>query len=224
MERFDAFSKQYKKTLNRSVSFSGGNSDYFAEYKARYIWKSVCRENFSGKVLDFGCGVGLLSSFLRKYLQGATIHGYDTSKESIAMVSDELLFQGVFTPDSARLDNDYDLIIISNVMHHIEPKHRQETIVESFKRLSVGGKLAVFEHNPANPLTRLAVSRCPFDEDATLLSPKEVLTYLLRAGFRLVRRDYIVFFPPPLSWCRSLEPLIYWCPIGAQYALVGEKT
>ena len=32
-----------------------------------------------------------------------------------------------------------------------------------------GGLVCVIEHNPLNPLTRLAVNRCPFDADAVLL-------------------------------------------------------
>ncbi len=224
MERFDTFSKEYKKILDRSVSGSGGDADYFADYKARYISKSVCGGNFSGKVLDFGCGIGLLSSFLKKYLPEATIHGYDTSKESISRVGRELLSQGLFTSDSALLESDYDLIIVSNVLHHIEPENRQQAVLESSSLLATGGRLTVFEHNPLNPLTRRVVSMCPFDKGVTLLYPREVINYLAGSGVRPVRRDYIVFFPRPLSGFRSFEPLLYWCPAGAQYAVTGEKT
>lgn len=222
MEHFDKYSTRYRETLNKSISISGERSEYFAEYKARYISKSVPRD-FSGKVLDFGCGVGLLSSFLRKYLPNSKIHGYDISRGSIEMIDNELASEGLFTCDNTRLDYDYNLIIVSNVLHHIQPVQRQQTIIELHKRLPPGGKLLLFEHNPLNPLTQWVVDHCEFDKDAILLSQKEASNYLVQSGLRLMRRDYIVFFPHWMSWLRPLEPLFRWCPIGAQYALVGER-
>lgn len=222
MEQFDQFSEDYKDMLDQHVSVSGESSEYFTEYKARYVAKLV--SNIApAKLLDFGCGVGLLSSFLKKYLPNCTLHGYDVSSASIDMVDEGLLAQGLFATDISRLANDYDLIVASNVLHHIDPRNRQDTIMGLRDRLTPGGKIIVFEHNPANPLTRKVVDSCPFDEGVVLLPPKETITYISKAKLRVKRRDYIVFFPRTLALFRPLEPLISWCPLGAQYALVGEK-
>jgi hypothetical protein len=90
-------------------------------------------------------------------------------------------------------------------------------------RLAPKGILAFFEHNPANPITRRVVERCPFDADAILLSPAEMAGYLRRAKLRLMRRDYIVFMPRFLASLRPLEPWLAWLPMGAQYAVLAEK-
>src|SRR5437660_5276538 len=82
---FDRFSSDYRQILDRSVAVSGERAEYFAEYKARYIAR-VVGSNFNGKILDYGCGVGLLAGFLKKHLPGAAIHGYDLSRQSIDMV------------------------------------------------------------------------------------------------------------------------------------------
>jgi len=222
MEQFDQFSKDYKDILDQHVSASGESSEYFTEYKARYIAKLV-PTGAPVKLLDFGCGVGLLSSFLKKYLPKCTLHGYDVSSASIDIVDRNLLAQGLFTTDIFKLANDYDLIVASNVLHHIDPRNRQDTILELRDRLAPGGKIVIFEHNPTNPLTRKVVDRCPFDEGVVLLPPEETITYISKAKLGVKRRDYIVFFPRPLALFRPLEPLISWCPLGAQYALVGEK-
>lgn len=218
---FDHFASNYRHILDQSVRISGEGSEYFADYKARYVAELIGKE-FDSKILDFGCGVGLLAVHLRKYLPSTTLHGYDVSPASIEVIKGKL--NGLFTSDFAQLHHDYDIILLSNVMHHIAPGNRWETISELKGRLSPRGRLVIFEHNPANLLTRRIVDRCPFDREAVLLPVREAQRYLENAELRMVRRDYIVFFPRFLAWLRPLEPLLAWCPAGAQYAIVGEKA
>ncbi|HEY3375058.1 MAG TPA: class I SAM-dependent methyltransferase [Candidatus Aquicultor sp.] len=222
MGRFDQFSENYKDILDQHISVSGESSEYFTEYKACYIAKLV-PTNSPGKLLDFGCGVGLLSSYLKQYMPTCTLHGYDVSSASIERIDPDLTARGMFTSDQSKLDNDYDAIIVSNVLHHIEPKNREGTILALRERLSSGGKLIVFEHNPANHLTRKVVDKCPFDEGVELLPLRETVAHMSKAGLGIGQSDYIVFFPHFLKLFRPLEPLISWCSLGAQYALVGEK-
>jgi SAM-dependent methyltransferase len=219
---FDDFSSNYKQLLDRSVAVSGEGSEYFAEYKAGYIARMV-GQDFRGKILDYGCGVGLLSGLLKKHLPQASIHGYDVSDGSIRMIAPHLAAQGVFSSDIACLHSDYELAVISNVMHHVPPKDRHLTILNIVQRLAARGHLVLFEHNPLNPLTQWVVKHCPFDDDAILLGPKEAGRYFAGGGLRIARRDYVVFFPRMLSWFRPLESMLGWLPAGGQYALVGEK-
>lgn len=222
MAEFDRFSDRYEQILDQSVSLSGEDSHYFAEYKAGYLARLVGK-NFAGKFLDFGCGVGLLGNYLMRYVPVATIHGYDISEASIERINDELKARGRFTHNFFDLDGDYDIIVIANVMHHIPPDERQETINKVRECLAPAGRLVVFEHNPANPLTRWVVERCAFDKDAILLTPRETEKYMLQTGLLPKRRDFIVFFPKILASLRSFEPLLAWCPLGAQYTVVGEN-
>lgn len=217
---FDEFSQDYKSLLDRSVVCSGESSEYFAEYKALYLARQVGHD-FRGKVLDYGCGVGLLSSFLKKHLPNATFHGYDPSSESVRVANQELGPSGFFASDIEQLQRDYQLVVISNVMHHVPPPDRQDTIAKVTQRMAVSGKLVIFEHNPMNPLTQYVVKHCPFDGDAVLLMPGEARKYVKRAGLCVLRLDYVVFFPRILGPLRRFEPLLAWFPLGAQYALVA---
>lgn len=219
---FDRFAGDYKQVLDRSVAVSGEESTYFAEYKARYL-RRLLSPTFAGKVLDFGCGVGLLSGFLKKHLPAIQLDGYDVSQDSIRQVDRALTAQGTFTADLSQLARDYQLIVIANVMHHIPKEQRNEVIRDLSGRLARGGSLAIFEHNPANPVTRWVVEHCPFDDDAVLLPPAEARSYLRDAKLTLMRNDYIVFLPHLLAWLRSLESLLGWLPLGAQYAIVAER-
>ena len=219
---FDEFSQSYKSELDRSIRFSGESSEYFTDYKARYV-AGLAGPGFAGKILDFGCGVGLLSRFLKVRLPAAQVHGYDVSSESIQMIPAELKQQGSFSDKLADLDRDYDFAVIVNVLHHVPKEQRERTVADVADRLSAGGKLLVFEHNPFNPFTRLAVSRCAFDGDAVLLRAKEARDYFSRAKLRLRKLAYIVFFPSFLSKLRRFEAVLSWLPAGAQYVIVGEK-
>jgi SAM-dependent methyltransferase len=219
---FDQYARDYKSLMDRSVQMSGDGAEYFWEYKARYIARIVGSE-FSGKILDFGCGVGLLATRLKQHLPAATVHGYDPSPESLRLVPPELAAAGRFSDSLSNLDGGYQLAVLSNVMHHIAQAQREQTIVDIAAHLDPGGKLILFEHNPWNPLTRWVVRHCPFDDGVILLRPGEVSSYFSRATLAVRRRDFIVFFPRMLSVFRSFEPWISWLPAGAQYAVVGEK-
>ena len=220
---FDRFASDYRQMLDQSLAVSGQDSSYFAEYKARYLRRLLSPE-LSGKALDFGCGIGLLSGFLKRHLPAIQLDGFDVSQDSIRKVESGLTVQGTFTCDWSQLARDYQLIVISNVMHHIPPQQRRDVIHELADRLKPGGLLAIFEHNPANPVTRWVVDHCPFDDDATLLPPAETREYVNDAQLSMKRCDYIVFLPHFLAWLRFVEPWLFWLPMGAQYVIVAEKN
>jgi SAM-dependent methyltransferase len=219
---FDRFAEDYAGVLDRSIAVSGEDSTYFAEYKALYL-KRMLGASFSGKVLDFGCGVGLLSRYLRQQLPAARLDGFDVSADSISKIDPALSSQGVFTSASDQLGPAYDLIVVANVMHHVPPEQRPAVVQNLADRLAGRGLLCIFEHNPSNLVTRWVVERCPFDDDAILLPPEETSGYAATAGLHVRGRDYIVFMPSFLAWLRPLESSLRWLPMGAQYVMVAEK-
>jgi trans-aconitate methyltransferase len=165
----------------------------------------------------------LLSGYLKRRMPSIQLDGFDPSEDSIGRVDPSLRACGRFVSDLDQLHRLYDLIVIANVMHHIQPQQREATIEQMASRLKPSGKLAIFEHNPANPVTRWIVSHCPFDDDAILLPSAESASYLRKAQLRLVQQDYIMFLPRALALFRPLEPAFRWLPLGAQYVLIGEK-
>lgn len=223
MAAFDAVAANYGQLVSKNVRITGESADYFAAYKAAYIARRIVPRK-GAKILDYGCGVGLLSAHLKKALIGAQIDGFDVSKDSIERVSADLLNQGTFTADFKSLGQSYDVVVISNVLHHVTLADRRGLILKSASCLAPDGKLVVFEHNPINALTRWAVSQCPFDEDAVLLSNRETRGYFHQDPLRLMWRDYVVFFPRWLKWLRPIEPVLRRFPLGAQYAVVGKRV
>jgi 2-polyprenyl-3-methyl-5-hydroxy-6-metoxy-1,4-benzoquinol methylase len=220
---FDKFAPAYKQLLDDSIAITGESGGYFASVKARYA-ASVLGEEFAGSLLDFGCGIGLLSRALAEQFPYAKLDGFDPSAESIAAISPRLARCGRFTSEEGSLRQEYDAILVANVMHHVPVADRPSVVKWLAKRLSPQGRLFIFEHNPANPLTRRAVDRCEFDADAVLLPPRETLSYLSLAGMQVLQRHYIVFFPRWLNTLRRFESQLTWCPLGAQYVVVGKRA
>lgn len=220
MAEFDKFADRYKEILDAGLGMSGETSDYFAEAKARYV-AALLPAGFDGKLLDFGCGVGLVSAHLARWLPAVEIHGFDPSAESISAVPADLAQRGRFTHDMDQLDSSYDVVLIANVLHHV-PVHERQARVDSLAALlGPSGRLVIVEHNPLNPATRWVVSHCPLDEHAVLLSRREARAYAERAGLEVARIDYIVFFPRALAALRPIEPRLRWLPLGAQFAVVA---
>ncbi len=220
---FDEFASSYQVLLDSSIAITGESADYFAGVKARYA-ASALGAGFAGSLLDFGCGIGLLSRALAKQFPAARRDGFDPSGRSIAAIQPELAQSGRFTSDENDLRWNYDAIVVANVLHHVPLGDRRAVVHSLAKRLSPEGRLFIFEHNPLNPLTRRAVDRCEFDADAVLLPCREALGYLALAGIEVVQRQYIVFFPRWLKALRALEPKLTWCPLGAQYVVVGKRA
>jgi hypothetical protein len=82
--------------------------------------------------------------------------------------------------------------------------------------------IAVIEHNPFNPLTRLAVNRCEFDRDAVLLRASKTESLMKQAGLSRAESDYFLFFPFKAEIAVRTERAIRKLPLGAQYMTCGE--
>jgi SAM-dependent methyltransferase len=219
---FDKFARNYESIHDENVKISGEESVYFSEYKARYLAAHL-PANFSGKILDYGCGIGRLMFFIRKYFPAASLCGYDPSHESLQKASQSLPSDMVLMESPSKLDSDYDVIILANVLHHVEPSKRAELIAELAGRLKVGGAIYFFEHNPLNPVTRWVVSQCEFDSDAILLHPSELRGYLQIPSMSTPDCDYVMFFPKFLARLRPVEKSLHWLPLGAQYVVKADK-
>ena len=216
MAEFDEFADDYEQVLNESIRWSRDTADYFAAYKA-VAARALGWDELPRKILDFGCGVGGVTRHLARAFPDAQLDGFDVSQESVDALPEDLRGRGEFSSDLTSMADDYDLILIANVLHHIEPAERADVMRDLGRRLRSGGRLLVFEHNPLNPVTRWIVATCPFDENAVLLWPSETLGLLRHAELRHPRRQFVLFFPGFLRALRFLEPNLGWLPAGAQY-------
>ena len=222
---FDRAASIYRKAHKENISFSGEEPDYFHLMKARMAADRLGGHGPGIKLLDYGCGLGLVTRHLKKLIPEAEIHGADPSAKSIGMASSEN--PGIkFThlDGSAPYEAGYfDAVMLSCVLHHAW-RDRGAVYGEVRRLLGTGKDLFVFEHNPFNPLTRRAVSTCVFDEDAKLISRRTCCAELEKAGFIIREAGYIVFFPGFLRRLRPFEKHMGWLPLGGQYFVRAAKT
>lgn len=218
---FDRFADDYDAMHRTNITASGEAPAYFARYK-RDVLARVLGSSFSEPLLDFGCGIGALTAVLVETFP--KVHGYDPSVKSIRVAATRVS-RATFHSELTELTGaHFGAIVLANVLHHVPRVERGAVLRDVVRLLAPGGRLVVFEHNPLNPLTRRAVSRCPFDDGVELLWPWEATAMLARAGLRDLRRDFIVFFPRSLARLRPIEPKLRLLPMGAQIVAWGRKV
>jgi SAM-dependent methyltransferase len=117
----------------------------------------------------------------------------------------------------------FDMVTAVNVLHHVDPASWQLVVLELKRVARPNGLVCVIEHNPFNPLTRLAVLRCPFDKDAHLLGAAQVRRLLQGAGLTHVRSSHFLLTPFSSGAAHRVERWFGRLPLGAQYVVAGER-
>lgn len=213
---FDDYAEEYNRLLQERTSFFSGNDAYFARYKTDLMRSCLSRP--VKKVLEYGCGIGRNIPFLREAFPQAVVIGTDISRASLEIARRDQPDVEFFEEDNPVLDvRSFDLIFVAGVFHHIPVAERRKVSRLLFQRLELAGDLFVFEHNPYNPVTRRIVSTCPYDDDAVLLTPQELIRYLEAEGFKQPHTQFCLFIPPSLSWLVWIERRLGWLPLGGQY-------
>jgi SAM-dependent methyltransferase len=223
-ELFDGYRSNYRDVVQSSIDFSGLPHSFFMRAKADLLRELIARRRGLEKpaMLDVGCGVGSLHPLLRDVVQ--RLSGIDVSSTCIAQARadnrdvDYRAFDGISFPfDTAS----FDLVTAICVLHHVAPAGWAHFLNEMRRVVRPGGLICVIEHNPHNPLTRLAVSRCEFDRDAVLLGAGTVRKLMAAAGFREIGARYFVLLPWEAKAARRVENALSNVPLGAQYAAFG---
>lgn len=218
---FDAYAEGYREAVQRSIDFSGLDHGFFTRRKAECLldlahrWLGPLPEV---RALDVGCGVGATDTHLVGRL--GELEGVDMAEAAVRRAAETNSGVRYRAYDGGRLpydDERFDLVFAVCVAHHVSPADRARFAGELRRVVRPGGVVAIFEHNPFNPLTRLAVGRCEFDGDAVLLRPGETAGMLTGAGLHPVERRYIVLLPSDRPRARALEHAFRRIPLGAQY-------
>jgi SAM-dependent methyltransferase len=222
---FDRYGSDYEQLVEQSIGWSGADHAFFVEAKARHLLRLIRRhlgDPARARVLDVGCGIGLMHRCLGEVEE---LHGVDVSAASVERARRENPAVEYAVADAAALpydDGAFDVAFAVGLVHHVPPRERDEVLRELRRVTRSGGVAVLFEHNPLNPLTRLAVSRCAFDEDAVLLGPRELRERLARVGLDAVDTRYILFFPRRGKVLRRAEDLLRRVPLGAQYYVAAK--
>lgn len=221
---FDGYRSDYGDVVEESVRFSGLKHDFFLQAKADILHRIIAARGLgengnAPKALDVGCGIGALHPFCRPLFP--ELSGCDISAESVDRAQSDNPWADYRTYASPRLpydDDVFDLAFAVCVVHHVPPADWPGFVAEMRRVVRPGGIVCLIEHNPLNPLTRLAVLRCPFDEDAVLLNSRTAQELLAGAGLSEIESDHFLLFPRAGRLARAIERRLSGWPLGAQYA------
>lgn len=223
---FDRFARSYDQDLAKSLALTGEGREFYAQ--KRIDWTAECLTRLGApikRVLDYGCGDGANGPMLSARFHAEHVLGVDISSESIGVAQRERSADGLqflslaeWTPDGS-----IDLAFTNGVFHHIPRAERPGSLDAVRRALRPGGWFAFWENNPWNPGTQYVMFRCVFDEHAVKISPPEAKRMLTAAGFTIVRRDSLFYFPRQFGFLRPAESWLRALPLGGQYLMLCQN-
>lgn len=213
-------SEHYDDNLRKNLSISGASATFFAEYQAQKLaaWFPAQRDT-TISILDFGCGDGLMTSFVHHLFVNATITGIDTDTERIALAKD--MYGGInfVCADIAKElpfpAGSFDLIYTTEVFHHLPREKQAHYTALLMQLLKPQGTLIIFELNPLNLATVYRFKKNPLEQNAQLIFPWQLQRLLAPYGSTKIR-----FYDFRM---RVLEPYLTWFPFGGLYAISVTK-
>jgi SAM-dependent methyltransferase len=224
---FDHYADSYGDEVTHSIAFSKQERDFFTRRKADHLLelsKRLLGDPSRLSVVDVGCGVGSTDSHLvGRFRQ---LQGVDTATETVkraATNNPTVRYQSYDGRSLPLADASVDLAFAINVVHHVPPAERPAFTQELRRIVRPDGLAVVFEQNPLNPLTRVAVSRCEFDKGVVLLTQRSLTRLLTGAGLEAVEQRYIIFSTSDRPRFRAIERSLAWLPLGAQHYVAARR-
>jgi len=226
LPEFDQYSQSYSQDIDKVIGVFGQTHDFFIRSKADIILSALAalnRDVSKLKLLDVGCGVGLVHPYIVNALgelRGAEVSGasLDIARKNNPAVQYDV-YDGTKLPYA---DATFDGAVAVAVMHHVPPAQWLDFLCEMRRVVRPGGLVLVIEHNPLNPATQWVVRHAPMDENAKLLTPWRLRRLMKAAGVRQTWIRYVLFTPFAGKIFRLLDRLLERVPLGTQYAAGGK--
>lgn len=165
------------------------------------------------KVLEIGCGDGLLASMIYKKT-GASITAQDISDKFVAEAKKNYPKINFFVGDFNNVESgSYDCVIGNGILHHLYPT-LDKSLRSIHSLLSQNGRIVFYEPNLKNPYCSL-IFRFQLFRKLANLEPGEmaftrnfIANKLNESGFRDVRVEYRDFLLPNTP-TPIIETIIY---------------
>ena len=130
---FDTYASGYENAVDRSVSFTGRDSVFFARRKVDVL-EDIVRPALGSlqgvSLLDVGCGTGTTDRFLAPRVR--SLHGVDISEEMLAKAQRNVPAARFSWYDGEKLpfaDETFDVVLAICVLHHV-PMSKRFKVVE----------------------------------------------------------------------------------------------
>lgn len=222
---FDRHSGGYSDKIGEMIAPFGQSHDFFVRSKAdilRPIFATIKADTSKLKVLDVGCGVGLVHPYILDSV--GELHATDVSRASLHVAGRTnphvryLAYDGSTLPYEA---DSFDCAYAICVMHHVPVPQWQNFLREMRRVVRPNGVIVIIEHNPLNPATQWIVRTNAMDENAVLLTPWKLRKLMKSVGVSSLWLRYVLFVPFAGKVARAIDGLLARVPLGTQYVLSG---
>jgi ubiquinone/menaquinone biosynthesis C-methylase UbiE len=156
------------------------------------------------RVLDVGCGTGLLTLMVKHSIPDAIVTGLDADEQVIQIARDksrgfDIQWDHAFAFDMPYPDQSFDVVVSSFVMHHLTGADKLRTFREVHRVLRPGGCFHVLDFGPPfKLLTRFQASVMKNFEITADNFAGRIPFILAEAGFSSAKEigHGIMFFGP----------------------------
>lgn len=149
-------------------------AEAFAQAKAQHIKEILPTYNKSEiYILDVGCGKGMMTYYLQEVFFDAQVIGADISSKNIIEAHNN--YPTIkFIPYEQLQHNVFDVLVVSDVLHHIPENERGFFVQHITRYLKQSGIIIVTELNPHNKKVSADFQRNPLEQDAHMISSESL--------------------------------------------------
>jgi SAM-dependent methyltransferase len=176
---FDQIATAYDESLPAHVV------EHYLTKRTRFVLEHCPR----GRVLDVGCGTGLLATRLAD--AGYEVTGVDPSEGMLEILAAQTSEVDAVSGSATSLpfpDDSFDVVLSVAVMHHIaDAADVRQTLFEMVRVAKPSGRVLVWDHNPRNPYWKNLMARVPQDTgDERLIGERELIGGLRQSGAEIL--------------------------------------
>jgi ubiquinone/menaquinone biosynthesis C-methylase UbiE len=156
------------------------------KFKGRLIDLAEIQPSHS--VLDLGCGTATLTIMIQQACPDAQVTGLDGDEKILAVAHKKVARSGLdiqldegMAYDLPYPDSQYDRVLTSLVLHHLDTDHRQKALDEVLRALKPGGRLHIadFHSGDSHASTHLLSHSTPNIHDGSI----PLLAEMTQSGF-----------------------------------------
>lgn len=168
--------------------------NYYLCKRLKYIVRNFSERK---RILDVGCGTGLLACGLQSY--GFDVYGLDISQKMIEIASKRLQPGRAFCSNAEKIpfpSEYFDGIICIATLHHISSDRVYHVLCEMSRVLKPQGRLLIWDHNRINPYWFLLMKRVPQDTGSEKIHGAFFLIRMMKkCGIKVIRYERKGFMP-----------------------------